>query len=68
MVVLFKILINMRYTLIILCLFYSLASAAQTTDPFAPYLDGKPPLVTEELGVEMHSDSIRVRKLVFSLT
>jgi dienelactone hydrolase len=65
MVVLFKILINMRYTLIIVFIFFSLASGAQTTDPFAPWLDGKPPVVAEELGVEMHSDSIRVRKLVF---
>jgi len=55
----------MRCNLIIVFLFLSYAVSAQTSDPFAPYLSGKPPVVVEELGVEMHSDSIRVRKLVF---
>lgn len=55
----------MRSTLIIFCLLYSLLLRAQTTDPFAPYLTGKAPVITEELGVEMYSDSIRVRKFVF---
>lgn len=55
----------MRCTLIILFLLFVIGSTAQTTDPFAPYLTGKAPSIAEELGTEMHSDSIRVRKLVF---
>ncbi|WEK34872.1 MAG: acetylxylan esterase [Candidatus Pseudobacter hemicellulosilyticus] len=38
---------------------------AQESDPFAPYLTGKPPVIEEDLGTEMVSDSIRVHKFLF---
>ncbi len=34
-------------------------------DPFLPYLTGKPPVITEDLGVETTSDGLKIHRLVF---
>lgn len=42
-----------------------LAGNAMAQDPFLPYLTGKPPAITEDLGTEKTADGITIHKLVF---
>jgi|GEM_PF-1189661 len=42
-----------------------LTGSACGQDPFLPYLTGKPPLITEDLGTETTSEGLRIHQLVF---
>lgn len=39
--------------------------AASASDPFLPYLTGKPPVIEEDLGTETTPDGIKVHRFVF---